>query len=371
MNFDELTKLHLSGNIVLMSRKLILCFDGTNHKYASTNTNVVKLYAMLDRSGEDQLAYYQPGIGTRLPEGTWGRLKRSVLRKLDLSIAFLLKDHVCNGYRFLMRYYRPGDEIYIFGFSRGAYTARVLAAMLYKVGLLSEGNEELIPFAWDMYKSESSYRTSFSFRRTFSRKVKVRFLGLWDTVSSIGWMWDPQHLQYTRKNRIVEVVRHAVALDERRAYFVQNLWSDIPAETKGQDVLQVWFPGMHCDVGGGYAEAEAGLSKISLKWMVEQAQTHGLRFDPARKQATLPRSSSEKQTAPDATARMHESLSGWWWLVEFLPKRIKDPARSYRRRWILHRGQPRFVSSKAMIHESVYDGGRLVPDYRPANLPPS
>lgn len=353
-----------------MPRKLILCFDGTNNKYAATNTNVVKLYSMLDRAQGDQLAYYQPGIGTRLPEGTWGKLKRWVLRKLDLSIAFLLKDHVCNGYRFLMRYYRPGDEIYIFGFSRGAYTARVLAAMLYKVGLLTEGNEELIPFAWEMYKHERNHRTYFSFRRTFSRKVKVRFLGLWDTVSSIGWAWNPQHLQYTRQNKAVEVVRHAVALDERRAYFVQNLWSEIPGETKNQDVLQVWFPGAHCDVGGGYVEAEAGLSKVSLKWMVEQAQAFGLRFDAGRKRDILPKTSTSKQAAPDAAAKLHISLNGWWWLAEYIPKRIKDPTLGFARRWILHRGRPRYVPAKANIHESVFDRMQKVPEYKPRNLPP-
>jgi uncharacterized protein (DUF2235 family) len=351
-----------------MPRKLILCFDGTNNQYAATNTNVVKLYSMLERS-EDQMAYYQPGIGTRLPAGVWGRLRRWVLRKLDLSIAFLLKDHVCNGYRFLMRHYRPGDEIFIFGFSRGAYSARVLAAMLYKVGLLTEGNEELIPFAWQMYKRERNYRTCFSFRRTFSRQVRVHFLGLWDTVSSIGWAWDPQHLQYTRQNRIVDVVRHAVALDERRAYFVQNLWSEVPAETREQDVRQVWFPGVHCDVGGGYPEQEAGLSKIALKWMVEEAQVYGLRFDAARKRELLPRVSNDQQSAPDAAAPMHQSLRGWWRFIEYLPKRIKDPARGYRHRWILHRGQPRRVSPGARIHDSVYERMEKVPDYRPANLP--
>lgn len=352
-----------------MPRKLILCFDGTNHQYAATNTNVVKLYSMLDRNDEEQLAYYQPGIGTRLPAGVWGRVRRWVLRKLDLSIAFLLKDHVCNGYRFLMRHYRPGDEIFIFGFSRGAYTARVLAAMLYKVGLLTKGNEELIPFAWRMYRHERNYRTSFSFRRTFSRQVRVRFLGLWDTVSSIGWAWDPQHLQYTRQNRIVDAVRHAVALDERRAYFVQNLWSEVPAETKGQDVLQMWFPGVHCDVGGGYREAEAGLSKITLKWMVEEAQHFGLRFDAARRRELLPRVSNLKQSAPDPSAPLHQSLTGWWWLAEYLPKRIKDPARGYSLRWILHRGQPRFVSARAKVHSSVLERMYQVPDYRPVNVP--
>lgn len=354
-----------------MPRKLILCFDGTNHQYAATNTNVVKLYSMLDRNDEEQLSYYQPGIGTRLPAGVWGSVRRWMLRKLDLSIAFLLKDHVCNGYRFLMRHYRPGDEIFIFGFSRGAYAARVLAAMLYKVGLLTKGNEELIPFAWRMYRHERNYRTSFSFRRTFSRQVRVRFLGLWDTVSSIGWAWDPQHLQYTRQNRIVDAVRHAVALDERRAYFVQNLWSEVPAETKGQDVLQMWFPGVHCDVGGGYKESEAGLSKITLKWMVEEAQNFGLHFDATRRRELLPRVANPKQAAPDPSAPLHQSLGGWWWLVEYLPKRIKDPAHGYARRWILHRGQPRFVSPKARIHESVFERMRRVPHYKPTNLPPS
>jgi uncharacterized protein (DUF2235 family) len=116
-----------------MGRKIILCFDGTNNEYAATNTNVVKLYAMIDRSKDDQIAYYQPGIGTSPPPGMWGKWKKWMVTRLDLAIAWLLEVHVTEGYRFLMRYYRDGDQIYIFGFSRGAYTARALAGMVQKI----------------------------------------------------------------------------------------------------------------------------------------------------------------------------------------------------------------------------------------------
>ena len=127
-----------------MSRNLVLCLDGTSHRFAAANTNVVKLYAMLDRQRNDQLSYYQPGIGTFAPPGVWGKLRKWIVTRLDLAIAWLLEEHVSDAYRFLMRYYQDGDRVFIFGFSRGAYTARALAAMLYKVGLLTQGNEERV-----------------------------------------------------------------------------------------------------------------------------------------------------------------------------------------------------------------------------------
>src|SRR5262245_47908342 len=105
---------------------------------------------MLDRGRDDQLTYYQPGIGTIAPPGIWGRAKRWFIERLDLAIAWLLEEHVTSAYRFVMRYYQEGDRIFIVGFSRGAYTARAVAGMIYKVGLLTQGNEELLPFAWAM-----------------------------------------------------------------------------------------------------------------------------------------------------------------------------------------------------------------------------
>jgi uncharacterized protein (DUF2235 family) len=270
-----------------MPRRIVLCLDGTSNKYAAANTNVVKLYAMLDRATNDQLAYYQPGIGTIAPPGMWGRMKRWIATRLDLAMAWLLEAHVTDAYRYLMRYYQEGDQIFIFGFSRGAYTARAVAAMVYKVGLLTQGNEELIPFVWDTFKREHDQKIYQGFAQTFSRNVTIHFLGLWDTVSSVGWAWHPEHLQFTANNRAVQIVRHAVALDERRAYFVQNLWGQDPPT----DIEQVWFPGVHCDVGGGYPEGRGGqssLSKIALRWMVGKAEAAGLIFNPEMKATIIP-----------------------------------------------------------------------------------
>ncbi len=350
-----------------MGRNLVLCFDGTNNQYAATNTNVVKLYAMLSRVGIDQIAYYQPGIGTFAPPGVWGKFKRWFITRLDLAVAWMLEDHVSDGYRFLMRYYQDGDRIFIFGFSRGAYTARALAAMLYKVGLLTQGNEELLEFAWDMFKQERNPKIYTGFRHTFSRKVAVDFIGLWDTVSSVGWMWEPQYLQFTANNPIVRTVRHAVALDERRAYFPQNLWGHEP--DMPTDVEQVWFPGVHCDVGGGYFEHEAGLSKLALQWMVGEAERYGLRFNPKAKEVILPQTDTEDYVAPNAAAMKHESLKGLWWIAEYVPKRVKDAAAGYATRLIIHAGRHRHVAEDSKIHWSVSERMRLIPSYRPTNLP--
>jgi len=348
-----------------MPKKIVLCLDGTSNKYAAANTNVVKLYAMLDRTRPDQLSYYQPGIGTIAPSGVWGKFKRWFVTRLDLAIAWLLSNHVTDAYRFLMRYYQDGDLIFIFGFSRGAYTARVLAGMLHKVGLLTQGNEELIPFAWDMFKHDpNDPKLAEGFKKTFSRPVRVHFLGLWDTVSSVGWAWDAQHFQYTGNNPSVDTVRHAVALDERRAYFVQNLWGTVPA-----DLEQVWFPGVHCDVGGGYPEEKSGLSAIALQWMVGKAEAAGLIFDQAMKAEVLPAQSTKAYAAPNAGGEKNESLSGLWWVVEYLPKPYKDPANDFAQRWMLHAGRPRHVNPNAKVHASVFERMKLVPTYQPTNLP--
>jgi uncharacterized protein (DUF2235 family) len=347
-----------------MGRNIVLCLDGTSNKYAAANTNVVKLYAMLDRKRKDQLTYYQPGIGTMPPPGVWGRVKSWIITRLDLAIAWLLSDHVTDAYRFLMRYYEEGDQIFIFGFSRGAYTARVLAGMLHKVGLLTQGNEELIPFAWDMFKRGKNATLASGFQKTFSRPVRVHFLGLWDTVSSVGWAWAPKHFEYTENNPSVDIVRHAVALDERRSYFVQNLWGAIPT-----DVTQVWFPGVHCDVGGGYPEGQSGLSATALKWMTGKAEAAGLIIDQDMKAIVLPQPSTADYAAPAVGGPANKSLTGLWWIVEYLPKRYKDPAANFAPRWMIHAGRPRFVRDNANIHISVFERTKLVPAYQPKNLP--
>jgi len=349
-----------------MARNLVLCLDGTSNQYEANNTNVVKLYAMLDRAHTDQqIAYYQPGIGTMAPASVWGRIRRWIVKELDLAMALFLSRHVRNAYHYLMRYHQEGDRIYIFGFSRGAYTARAVAAMVHKVGLLTEGNEELIPCAWDMFAKQSDKTIAEGFKKTFSRDVPIHFLGLWDTVSSVGWVWDQKHLPFTQNNPSVKTVRHAVALDERRAYFVQNLWGTIPA-----DLEQLWFPGVHCDVGGGYPEDRSGLSAIALKWMVEKAEAKELMIDQSMKAKVLPAQNVPGgYAAPFAGGPKTESLTGWWWMPEFFPKRYRDPAANFETKWMLHRGRHRRVAPDADIHASVRERMRRVQGYSPPNLP--
>jgi uncharacterized protein (DUF2235 family) len=349
-----------------MPKKLVLCLDGTSNRYCRDNTNVIKLLMMLDKRVPDQLVYYQPGIGTIVPPGVFGRAWKWIVTRLDLAFATLLKYHVQDAYRFLMRYHEDADEIYVFGFSRGAYTARVLAGMLCKVGLLARGNEELVPFAWEMYAQEGNDDEASGFRETFGRGVTVAFVGVWDTVSSVRYAGRAQHFAYTFDNPIVKKARHAVALDERRAYFRQNLLKE-PARA-GQDVRQVWFPGVHCDVGGGYVEAQSGLSKIALGWMVGELGSD-LIFNESAFKRMVPAADAEGYASPNAMATQHESLRGWWWVVEWLPKRIRDPARNFANRWIVPRGHLRYVSDGAAVHASVAQRIAAGTGYQPGNLP--
>jgi uncharacterized protein (DUF2235 family) len=347
-----------------MPRNLVLCLDGTSDKFSKTNTNVVNLYTMLARVPDQQLSYYQPGIGTMTPAAFWGRVRKWFVKQIDLAIAWFLSEHVTDAYRFLMRYYQDDDRICIFGFSRGAYTARALAGMLHKVGLLTQGNDELISFAWDKFKNEDNKELAQKFKDTFSRPVRVHFLGLWDTVSSVGWAWDPKHLPYTQNNPSVEIVRHLVALDERRAYFVQNLWGTVP-----NDVEQLWFPGVHGDVGGGYPVDRAGLSALALQWMTDKAIAAGLLIDPAIRAIVLPQQSSPDYAAPYAGGPANESLTGWWWIPEFIPKPYRDPKANFEKRWMIHAGRHRYVANDAKISPAVYERMKLVPGYNPPNLP--
>jgi len=353
-----------------MPKKLVLCLDGTSNRYSRDNTNVIKFLALLDKRAADQLVYYQPGIGTIMPPGVYNRIKNWFATRIDLAFATLLKYHVQDAYSFLMRYYEEGDQIYFFGFSRGAYTARVLAGMLCKVGLLARGNEELVPFAWDMYARLHNDDEARGFRETFGRVVEVALIGLWDTVSSVGYLWQQHRFAYTFDNSIVRKVRHAISLDERRAYFRQNTWKEPP--WPGQDVLQVWFPGVHCDVGGGYVEAQSGLSKSALAWMVGEVGGE-LAFRQAAWTVVMPQVNSAQYVAPCATATAHESLRGLWWLVELLPKRTRDPTDNYAVRWILPLGRRRQIfqvpSQATYVHDSIERRLSAGIGYRPMNLP--
>lgn len=232
-------------------QKLVLCFDGTGNKFRGddSDSNILKIFRCLDREAGDQYHYYQPGIGTYVVSNSLShtslgaRIRSWYLKAKDSAVGSSFDQHVVGGYRFLMRFYNPGDDIYFFGFSRGAYVARFLAEMLDYVGLLSHGNEEMVVFAWkafSMWQSRQSdqtedhqekrremYRFMKGFRETFSRPVKsIRFLGLFDTVNSVprfetAWM-QRSKLPYTARSS-AKVIRHCVSIDERRAKFRQDL----------------------------------------------------------------------------------------------------------------------------------------------------
>ncbi|EJF67348.1 hypothetical protein DICSQDRAFT_77001 [Dichomitus squalens LYAD-421 SS1] len=204
-------------------RTLVLCFDGTGDQFDSDNSNVVKFFSLLKRDDRrEQMVYYQAGIGTYTSPRVFSSAGQAILKTLDEMVAWNLDAHVMGGYEFLMQNYEAGDKICLFGFSRGAYTARALAGMLHKVGLLPSHNFQQIPFAYKMYirTDELGWKQSTAFKKAFSIDVDIDFIGVWDTVCSVGLI--PQRLPFTASNTAIRVFRHALSLDERRARFKAN-----------------------------------------------------------------------------------------------------------------------------------------------------
>jgi uncharacterized protein (DUF2235 family) len=233
------------------------------------------------------------------PPGALTSTRRWVTRLLDLAIGAFLENDIRDAYTFLMRVYDPGDRVFIFGFSRGAYTVRAVASLLHMYGLLRQGNEALVPYAIRMMmaiqkaRDRRSHNAAISdyfaladdFKRTVARECKPWFVGVWDTVSSVGWIENPLRLPFVADNPDIEFGRHAVAIDERRAFFRTNLWrlGTDPSWPHGpKDLVQVWFAGVHGDIGGGYPHNEAGLSLLALQWMLDEASAPniGLLVDP-------------------------------------------------------------------------------------------
>ncbi|KAH7885398.1 hypothetical protein F5I97DRAFT_1380503 [Phlebopus sp. FC_14] len=207
-------------------RIIILCFDGTGGHFDGTNTNVVKFYGLLHKNNpNEQLCYYQAGVGTYFAPGIVSPLFTWFARMMDEAVAWYLGAHVMGGYKYLMDNYRPGDKVCLFGFSRGAYTARALAGMLTKVGLLPRDNVQQILFAYKAYArtDKKGIELAAGFKKTFCQDVKVDFMGLWDTVQSTGLLMN-RSLPFTDCNASIRVFRHALSLDEHRGKFRPNLY---------------------------------------------------------------------------------------------------------------------------------------------------
>jgi uncharacterized protein (DUF2235 family) len=198
-------------------------------------------------------------------------------------------------------------------------------------------------------------------------ECKPWFVGVWDTVSSVGWVENPLKLPYISNNPDIEIGRHAIAIDERRAFFRSHLWQRPADHTRPhgpRDVKQVWFPGVHCDVGGGYPESESGLSKVALEWMLDEAEPAGLLVDQNKRLEVLGQTGGGRYVRPDSTAKRHESLRGGWHIAEFLPKKHYNlNTGKETRRMNLYRR--RIIPSQALVHRSAFERGDM---YR-ARLP--
>ncbi|KAG2037506.1 hypothetical protein BDR03DRAFT_956759 [Suillus americanus] len=316
------------------NRTMVLCFDGTGDQFDRDNSNIVQLFSMLVKNDPSlQMVYYQAGIGTYTIPEIATPMMAQLSKTVDMMIGNHLNAHVMGGYEFLMQNYHVGDKICIFGFSRGAYTARALAGMIHKVGLLPRCNHQQVPFAYHMYSrdDDEGWAQSTAFKKAFSINVDIEFVGVWDTVSSVGII--PKRLPFTASNSSIKYFRHAISLDEHRVRFKPNhcirpteehkkrgvqrdhmprsIRRHVPdlqelkhgkgspdseatkkshhrhesqdemeqrfASTESEpitetNVEEVWFAGCHCDVGGGSVEngTRNSLARIPLRWMIRE-----------------------------------------------------------------------------------------------------
>ncbi|MEN3973727.1 DUF2235 domain-containing protein [Emcibacter sp. SYSU 3D8] len=312
---------------------LIVCCDGTwntpgdKEGVVPSPTNVVKLYnalAAADAAGVPQQRYYHPGVGT---EG-------SIVDKIaGGGMGRGLGRNIMSAYRWLAGHYRPGDRIWLFGFSRGAYTVRSLGGMISRCGLLDASGGDLADAdIWAMVDDLfAAYRDKKTLKPTARRRfhhtahggspqgsMDIHFLGVWDTVGALGvpddvalfnLLDDPDKHSFhdTALSHKVAHARHALAIDETRQSFMPTLWTGIEDRPT---VKQVWFPGVHSDVGGGYGHC--GLSDGALGWMIEEARLQGLAF----------RDGITAQLQPDPRGLLHDSCVGVFAKLKTRPRQV-------------------------------------------------
>lgn len=378
-----------------MPRNLIICLDGTANRFGRDNTNVVKICECLDR-GADHLVYYDPGVGTLGDQRALTWVRRKFTQVLGAGIGWGLMENVQEAYDFLSWHYQPGDRIFIFGFSRGAYTARALAALVHMYGLLPPGATNLTPYLTDMVVDEGTdavpdqavtggkshrplrWEIAASFKKHFGRPASIEFVGVFDTVASTGWLWNPLRLPFTSSNKSVRRVRHAVSIDERRGFFLPLLYKPDPTDAASLqklhgDIKEVWFPGVHCDVGGGYAREEQALAQVALEWMLREASwaptgndPGGLRLNADKRARVL----SEKYAPADPKAEQHWSLKPMWWPLEVIPRVSRRQRADHT--WVraIHANlfRRRRVPEGAVVHRSVLQRWTARTDWRPPNL---
>lgn len=345
-----------------MPKNIIICCDGTDNKLTlNENTNVIHLYSCLKKNDE-QLTYYHPGVGTIAPSGMRNAIIRNWYRLKDKVSASSLEDNVKDAYLFLMDHYEEGDKIFLFGFSRGAYTVRMLSGLIEMFGLLHKGNSGHLRYALEVYsKGDKLFKLANSFKSRFSRKVNIHFIGIWDTVVAMGGLVHfYKSFPYSRSLGIAKTVRHAVAIDERRKHYEYYEVSE-----KHKDCREVFFIGVHSDVGGSYPEE--GLSKIAMEWMLGEASNHGLLLDTQKVNYYIYGKKSNYQK-PNHTLAIHNSLTPLHRITDFIPRlRFSNESRFYKMNIDFRVWPKRLIKPDALIHESVFRKMNDS-DYKPKNI---
>jgi hypothetical protein len=338
-------------------KRLIVCCDGTwNNAEQEDNgipspTNVFKIHnALADRDGDiEQIKYYHPGVGGEgigiVAQFTGGMVGAGIDR------------HICSAYRWLASQYEEGDEIYLYGFSRGAFTVRSLGGFLRR-GLLdvrglpsSEAWLRVHAAYREGYRTKDSKRADWAHDWKFfhgTDPAPVRFLGVWDTVGALGVpddfaiinMFDrPSNWRFHDMNLgdHVRTGRHAMAMDEIRSSFTVTRWGNCDSH---RDAKEVWFPGVHSDVGGGYSDC--GLSNGGLRWMIDESKAAGVKFRPIADSLVC-----------DPLGPMHNSYKGVF-------AKMRSRPRSF----------PAVVdSNRGLVHSSVFERQEMSPLSYPAYHP--
>lgn len=284
-----------------MVKKIVVCCDGTwNTPDQQAPTNVVRLAEAVcsaDAQGRPQQTYYHPGVGTH----GWDRLLGGIF-------GFGLSHNVRDAYRYVVENFTPGDELFFFGFSRGAYTVRSVVGFIRNCGILRPEFVDKIGEAYALYRNRKDRTRPAAaearrFREAYSYESRIRFIGVWDTVGALGIPLSGFRLIHlfnrrfqfhdTELSREVDAAFQALAIDEHRRPFRPSVWRKHPL-ADGQQVEQMWFSGAHSDVGGGYPEHE--LADITLAWMAERARSCGLALNLAA-------------IAPNPFGELHDSMT--------------------------------------------------------------
>lgn len=330
-----------------MNKRIVICADGTWNRpekdlKVDFPTNVLRLARAISpmaADGKPQQVFYDWGVGSYYDEVIGGATGRG------------LHKNIMDGYRYIVQNYSPGDEIYLFGFSRGAYTVRCLCGLINNCGILKRPDARLIQQAFDHYKKSSapfapSGDKSVEFRQKHSHESReIKFVGVWDTVgamgipiSFLGLFEDKDEFYDTKIGRNVRVARHALAIDEHRSDFEPTIWQ----LRDNMDMQQVWFAGAHSNIGGSYQPDKDGslLSDNALAWMIAEAERFNLSLEP-HLTASL---------HPNPLATLHDSRRSFY--------RIKQP--------YLRPLDPNVAP--VLLHRSVKVRWDQDPQYRPKNL---